>query len=187
MEEKCANTNQKLRGTEKWRNLSLNIQIVHALQLRNFQHRFAPALRRNLRYSGNFFAFRRDSLRWTRNRRGRGMWGFDARKSILTAYCSSGIPLTAALPAPLGRKAPPDGEFLRFHPRFAPLDSRVIFYGGRGKTIRPCLKIGGMPDWGRFFCQARRFDAGVLAEKDAQRRRFATFQTRPKTSTRFTP
>ncbi|MEY8260396.1 hypothetical protein AALA80_08590 [Oscillospiraceae bacterium 50-60] len=88
MEEKCANTNQKLRGTEKWRNLSLNIQIVHALQLRNFQHRFAPALRRNLRYSGNFFAFRRDSLRWTRNRRGRGMWGFDARKSILTAYCN---------------------------------------------------------------------------------------------------
>ena len=137
MEEKCANTNQKLRGTEKWRNLSLNIQIVHALQLRNFQHRFAPALRRNLRYSGNFFAFRRDSLRWTRNRRGRGMWGFDARKSILTAYCSSEIPTT--VPFPASPKTALWWEFLRFPPRLASLDSRRRGSGESGgeKSISP--------------------------------------------------
>ncbi|WP_293286116.1 hypothetical protein, partial [Oscillibacter sp.] len=48
----------------------------------------------------------------------------------------------------------------------------------------------GMPDWGGFFCQARRFDAGILTDfksnqrspggKDAPRRRFDSFQTRPK-------
>ena len=62
---------------------------------------------------------------------------------------SSGIPLTAALPAPSGRKAPPDGEFLRFHPRFAPLDSRVIFYGGRGKRLGG--RLAGRPPFVLFM------------------------------------
>ena len=35
---------------------------------------------------------------------------------------------------------------------------------------RPCLKIGGMPDWGRFFCQARRFDAGILTDFKSNQR-----------------
>nr|WP_325242315.1 hypothetical protein [uncultured Oscillibacter sp.] len=36
--------------------------------------------------------------------------------------------------------------------------------------IRPCLKIGGMPDWGRFYCQARRFDAGILTDFKSNQR-----------------
>lgn len=36
--------------------------------------------------------------------------------------------------------------------------------------FRPCLKIGEMPDWGIFLCQARRFSAGGLAPgKENQR------------------
>ena len=37
-------------------------------------------------------------------------------------------------------------------------------------SIRPCLKNGGMPDWGRFFCQARRFDAGILTDFKSNQR-----------------
>ena len=45
---------------------------------------------------------------------------------------SSEISLTAPLPSPQApRKAPQDGKFLRFQPRLASLDSRLIFYGGR--------------------------------------------------------
>ena len=43
---------------------------------------------------------------------------------------SSGIPLTAALPAPKGRKAPPDGEFLRLQLRTAALGPQLIFFAG---------------------------------------------------------
>ena len=38
------------------------------------------------------------------------------------------------------------------------------------QKTRPCLKIGGMPDWGRFFCQARRFDAGILTDFKSNQR-----------------
>ena len=50
---------------------------------------FRFRLRRKLHSGGNFFAFRRDSLRWTRGGGRRGMRGFDTEKSILTAYCTS--------------------------------------------------------------------------------------------------
>ena len=36
--------------------------------------------------------------------------------------------------------------------------------------FRPCLKTGGMPDWGRFFWQARRFDAGILTDFKSNQR-----------------
>ena len=35
---------------------------------------------------------------------------------------------------------------------------------------RPCLKIGEMLDWGRFFRQARRFDAGILTDFKSNQR-----------------
>ena len=35
---------------------------------------------------------------------------------------------------------------------------------------RPCLKIGGMLDWSRFFCQARRLDAGILTDFKSNQR-----------------
>ncbi len=38
------------------------------------------------------------------------------------------------------------------------------------EKARPCLKIGGIPDWGRFFCQARRFDAGILTDFKSNQR-----------------
>ena len=37
-------------------------------------------------------------------------------------------------------------------------------------TLRACLKSGGVPDWGRFFCRARRFDAGILADFKSNQR-----------------
>ena len=40
----------------------------------------------------------------------------------------------------------------------------IIYYS------RPCLKIGGMPDWGGFYCQARRFDAGILTDFKSNQR-----------------
>ena len=43
---------------------------------------------------------------------------------------SSEISLTAALPAPKGRKAPQDGEFLRPQLRPTPLGSQLIFFTG---------------------------------------------------------
>ena len=36
--------------------------------------------------------------------------------------------------------------------------------------FRACLKSGGVPDWGRFFCRARRFDAGILADFKSNQR-----------------
>ena len=52
------------------------IVFVNTKQLKNFHHRSVSALRRKLRFGGNFFAFRRNSLRWARG----------VEKSILTAY-----------------------------------------------------------------------------------------------------
>jgi len=43
------------------------------------------------------------------------------------------------------------------------LPAAVFFFSAAGQT-RPCLKIGGMLDWGRFFRQARRFSAGILTD-----------------------
>ena len=40
----------------------------------------------------------------------------------------------------------------------------------KDRVTRPCLKIGGIPDWGRFFCQARRFDAGILTDFKSNQR-----------------
>ena len=52
---------------------------------------------------------------------------------------------------------------------------------------RGYLQIPGMPDWGRIFCQLRRFGTGILtdfkpkqrgmAEKDAPRRDFSRLET----------
>ncbi len=35
---------------------------------------------------------------------------------------------------------------------------------------RVCFKTGGMPDWGRFFRQARRLDAGILTDFKSNQR-----------------
>ena len=55
---------------------------------------------------------------------------------------------------------------------FFDIDEDIIeSYGAVNiSLIRPCLKIGGMPDWGRFFCQARRFDAGILTDFKSNQR-----------------
>ena len=37
-------------------------------------------------------------------------------------------------------------------------------------TLRACLKSGGVPDWGRYFCRARWFDAGILADFKSNQR-----------------
>ena len=52
---------------------------------------------------------------------------------------SSEISLTAPFPAPKGRKAPQDGKFLRFQPRLASLDSRLIFTGDEGREMRASI------------------------------------------------
>ena len=56
--------------------------------------------------------------------------------------------------------------FLRF------MEQIMSAYTGVTNVLffRPCLKIGGMPDWGRFFCQARRFDAGILTDFKSNQR-----------------
>ena len=35
--------------------------------------------------------------------------------------------------------------------------------------FRVCFKTGGMPDWGRFFRQARRLDTGILTDIQSTR------------------
>ena len=62
---------------------------------------------------------------------------------------SSEIPLTAPLPAPKGRKAAPDGEFLRFPPRLASLDSRWRGERGCGAVFwgKPVWTVGGSCPW----------------------------------------
>ena len=72
---------------------------------------------------------------------------------------SSGIFLTAALPAPKGRKAPPDGKFLRLHLRSAPLGSQVIF-------------LRGTEDQGRGFFDALPAPKGRKAPPDGKFLRF---------------
>ena len=61
--------------------------------------------------------------------------------SIPVPCSSSGIPLTAALPAPKGRKASPDGEFLRFQPRSTSLGSRLSFSRNSGKASLFCYSV----------------------------------------------
>ena len=39
-----------------------------------------------------------------------------------------------------------------------------------GNCSGPCLKNGGMRDWCRFFCQARRLDAGILTDFKSRQR-----------------
>ncbi len=41
---------------------------------------------------------------------------------------------------------------------------------GAAFLLRACLKSGGVPDWGGFFCRARRFDAGILADFKSNQR-----------------
>ena len=61
------------------------------------------------------------------------------------------IPLTAVLPALLGRKAPPGGEFLRFQLRTTVLGSQLIFlpgtkdegWGGTRRFVGGCVLFGG--------------------------------------------
>ncbi|WP_297311803.1 hypothetical protein, partial [uncultured Oscillibacter sp.] len=37
-------------------------------------------------------------------------------------------------------------------------------------VCRVCFKTGGMPDWGRFFRQARRLDTGILTDFKSNQR-----------------
>ena len=43
-------------------------------------------------------------------------------------------------------------------------------HGQMDLGVRPCLKNGGMRDWCRFFCQARRSDAGILTDFKSRQR-----------------